>query len=110
MAYSVESTKDVVPKLREVVETTIYADIWERPGLTKRERSMITVATLIARGQGDQMPSHMKRAINNGVTATELTEIITHLAFYVGFPAALSAASTARPLLEEIGAIQPAVK
>jgi 4-carboxymuconolactone decarboxylase len=110
MAYSVDSTKDVVPKLREVVETIIYGDIWERPELSKRDRSLITVAALIARGQSDQMPSHMKRAINNGVTATELSEMITHLAFYVGAPAALTAASLARPVLVEIGALPPLAK
>lgn len=95
--------KLVVPKLREVIETTIYGDIWERPELSKRERSMITVAALIAMGQTDQMPSHMERAMDNGVTASELSEIITHLAFYAGFPAALSSAIVAQPLLEERG-------
>ncbi|MGE4337297.1 MAG: carboxymuconolactone decarboxylase family protein [Pigmentiphaga sp.] len=107
MAYSTAKTKGVVPKLREVIDTTIYGDIWERAELSKRDRSLVTVAALIALRQGDQMPSHMRRAVENGVTAEEISEVITHLAFYVGCPAALSAAFAARPLMEELGFVEP---
>jgi len=95
----------VVPKLVEVVEHTIYGDIWERPELSKRERSMITIAALIAMRQTDQLQSHLEKALDNGLTPTELSEIMTHLAFYAGFPAALSAALVARPLFEALGHI-----
>ena len=95
----------VVPKLVEVIDSTVYGDVWERPELSKRERSMITVAALIGMRQTDQLRSHLEKALDNGVTAQELSEIITHLAFYAGFPASLSAALVARPLFEELGHI-----
>ena len=93
----------VVPKLIEVVDKTIYGDIWERPELSKRDRSMVTIAALIGMRQTDQLKSHMEKALDNGVTPTELSEIMTHLAFYAGFPSSLSAALIARPLFEELG-------
>ena len=95
--------RSVVPKLIEVVDKTIYGDIWERPELSKRDRSMVTIAALIGMRQTDQLKSHLEKALDNGVTPTELSEIMTHLAFYAGFPASLSAALIARPLLEALG-------
>ena len=103
---AVAKAKAVVPKIQDVITSTIYGDVWERPELSKRDRSMITVAALIALGQTDQIPSHMERALDNGVTSQELSEVITHLAFYAGFPAALSAALVAQPLFEELGFIE----
>lgn len=83
--------RQVAPKLIELTETVLYCDVWERPGLSKRDRSLITVAALIATGKADQLPGHMERAIGNGVTREELGELITHLAFYAGWPAAMTA-------------------
>ena len=97
--------KPVVPKLFELIDTLVYGDMWERAELSKRDRSMITIATLIGMRQTDQLRSHMEKALDNGVTAEEITETITHLAIYAGFPAALSAALVAKPLLEERGLI-----
>jgi 4-carboxymuconolactone decarboxylase len=97
--------KPVVPKLFELIETTVYGDLWERPELSKRDRSMITIAALIAMRQTDQLRSHMEKALDNGLTAQEISEAITHLAIYAGFPASLSAALVARPLLHERGFI-----
>lgn len=97
----------VAPKLVEVIDSTIYGDVWERPELSKRDRSMITIAALLAMRQTDQMRSHMEKGLDNGLTAAEISEVITHLAFYAGFPASLSAALVARPLMEEIGYIKP---
>ncbi|WP_051236451.1 carboxymuconolactone decarboxylase family protein [Ottowia thiooxydans] len=99
--------KDTVPKLVEFIDTTIYGDIWERPELSKRDRSLITVSALIAMRATDQMRSHMEKALDNGVTPVELTELITHLAFYAGTPAAVSAALIARPVLVESGFVKP---
>lgn len=96
----------VTPKLFELVEDVAYGDIWERPGLTKRERSLITLAALVGMRQTDQMRSHMEKALDNGVTGDEIGEMITHLAIYAGFPAAISAALVARPLLIEQGLIE----
>jgi len=95
--------RSVVPKLVEVIDQTIYGDIWERPDLSKRDRSMITIAALIGMRQTDQLKSHIEKAIDNGVTPAELSEVLTHLAFYAGFPASLSAALIAGPLLEALG-------
>jgi 4-carboxymuconolactone decarboxylase len=98
--------KPVAPKLVELVETTVYGDVWERPELSKRDRSMITVAALSGMRQTDQLRSHLEKALDNGVTAQEIGELLTHLAFYAGFPAAISAGLVARPLLEELGLIE----
>ncbi len=95
--------RPVAPKLFELIETTVYGDIWERPGLTRRDRSLITIAALIGMRQTDQLRSHLEKALTNGVTAEEISEAITQLAIYAGFPAALSAALAAKPLLEERG-------
>src|ERR1700752_5141853 len=100
---SKEKIKPVVPKLYELIQTTVYGDLWERPELSKRDRSMITVASLIAMRQTDQLRSHLEKALDNGVTPRELSEVITHLAVYAGFPASLSAALVAEPLLCELG-------
>ena len=97
----------VVPKLAEVIDELIYGDIWTRPGLTPRERSLITIAALVGMRQTDQLRSHMEKALANGATTDEISEVLTHLAFYAGFPASLSAALVAQPLFESLGAIGP---
>jgi 4-carboxymuconolactone decarboxylase len=97
--------KAVVPKLHELVENVVFGDIWNRPELSKRDRSMLTVATLIATGRLDPLRSHMEQALDHGVTPQELTELITHVAIYAGFPASVSAALVARPLFEDLGLI-----
>lgn len=99
--------RPVVPRLVEVIDDLIYGDIWTRPGLTPRERSLITVAALVGMRQTDQLRSHLEKALANGATPEELSEVFTHLAFYAGFPAALSAAQVARPLFEDLGVIPP---
>jgi 4-carboxymuconolactone decarboxylase len=86
----------VAPKLAELTEKVLFADIWERPGLAKRDRSLITVSTLVALNRTEQLPFHLKRAIENGVTKEEIIELITHLAFYTGWPNAMSAVRLAR--------------
>ncbi|SAK53904.1 carboxymuconolactone decarboxylase [Caballeronia calidae] len=103
---SKEKVKSVAPKLVEIIDTTVYGDVWERPELSKRERSMITVAALIGMRQTDQLRSHLEKALSNGVTAEQIGELITHLAFYAGFPASLSAALVAKPLLQDLGLIR----
>ncbi len=89
------------PKLVSLTDDVLFGDIWERPGLSKRDRSLITVATLVALYRTEQMASHMKRAIDNGVTVEELVEAITHIAFYAGWPNAMTAITTAKKLFEE---------
>jgi 4-carboxymuconolactone decarboxylase len=93
--------RQVVPRLIEITETLLYPDIWERPGLSKRDRSLITVAALVALYRPDQLKVHTERALANGVTREEISELITHLAFYAGWPSAMSAARVAKQVLEE---------
>jgi 4-carboxymuconolactone decarboxylase len=85
-----------VPKLAEISDTLIYGEVWERPGLSRRDRSLITVAALIAMGRDKQLEGHLARALANGVTRDEISELITHLAFYAGWPAAMTAALVAK--------------
>jgi 4-carboxymuconolactone decarboxylase len=93
--------RQVAPKLVELSETVLYGDVWERPGLSKRDRSLITVAALVALGRSDQLPGHLERALSNGVTREELGEVVTHLAFYAGWPAAMTAGRIARKVFDE---------
>lgn len=88
------------PKLVELTDEVLFGDVWERSGLSKRDRSLVTVAALIANGNTEQLGSHLKRAKENGVSETELVEVITHLAFYAGWPRAMSAALVAKSSLE----------
>lgn len=90
---------DFAPKLAELTDNVLYADIWERPGLSKRDRSLATVSALIAMSRPDQLRSHLALAIQNGLTREELAEAITHLAFYSGWPSAVSAVSAAKEVL-----------
>ena len=89
----------VSPHLVELTQDVLFGDVWERTQLSKRDRSLITVATLVAGYRTNELPFHMKRALENGVTQEELVELITHLAFYVGWPNAMSAIGRARELL-----------
>jgi 4-carboxymuconolactone decarboxylase len=93
--------RQVAPKLIELSETVLYGDVWERPGLSKRDRSLITVAALTAMGRSDQLTGHLERALANGVTKQEIGELITHLAFYSGWPTAMTAGRIAKQVFEE---------
>ena len=86
------------PKLVDITEKVLFGDVWERPELSKRDRSLITCAALVALGKTEQMSFHFPRAIENGVTQQELVELITHLAFYAGWPNAMSAGAKAKEL------------
>jgi len=92
---------DVAPALAEITENVLFGDVWERPGLSQRDRSLITVASLITGYRVNELPFHIKRALENGVTREELSEVITHLAFYAGWPPASSAIPLARKVFEE---------
>ncbi len=92
---------DFAPKLVELTDDVLFGDVWERPGLSKRDRSLITVAALVALYRNEQLPGHLRRAIDNGLTEDELIEAITHLAFYAGWPTAMSAIVTAKNLFEQ---------
>jgi 4-carboxymuconolactone decarboxylase len=87
---------DIAPKLAALTDDVLFDDVWNRPGLAARDRSLITVAALIAGGDAEQLRFHLGRAKENGVTETELVEAITHLAFYAGWPKAMTAANVAK--------------
>ena len=82
---------DVAPKLAELTDEVLLGDVWRRPGLSPRDRSLITVAALVALDRTDQLSSHLGRALDNGVAQEELVETITHVAFYAGWPCAVGA-------------------
>jgi 4-carboxymuconolactone decarboxylase len=88
------------PKLVALTDELLFGDIWERPELSKRDRSLITCAALVAMGRTEQMNFHFPRAVENGVRKEEVVELITHLAFYAGWPNAMSAIAKAKELLE----------
>ena len=91
-----EAVRDVVPDLINYSEKWLFGEVWERPGLKKRDRSLIVVATLIAIGRERQLVGHLNRALDNGVTKQEISESSAHLAFYAGWPAAMTAAQIAK--------------
>ena len=92
---------DIAPKLARLTDSVLFGDVWERPGLSPRDRSLVTVSALIAMNRPDQLRSHMARARTNGVTRDKLIETITHLAFYAGWPNAVSAVGVAREVLPQ---------
>lgn len=92
---------DFAPKLAEITDNVLYGDIWERPELSKRDRSLATVAALIAMNRPGQLRSHLQRAWQNGLTPEELMETITHLAFYTGWPNAVGAIAVAKEVFAQ---------
>lgn len=79
------------PALAEYSDKVLFGDVWERPGLSKRDRSLATAVSLVALYRTNELPGHVKRALDNGITREELVELVTHLAFYGGRPVANSA-------------------
>ncbi len=90
----------IVPKLGELRDSVLFGDIWERPQLSKRDRSLITLAALTALYRTDQLRGHIGRALDNGVTREEISELITHITFYSGWPNGVNAAAVAREVFE----------
>jgi 4-carboxymuconolactone decarboxylase len=87
---------DIAPKFAELTDKVLYDDVWERAGLSKRDRSLVTVSALVALNRPDQLRSHLARARNNGLTQEELVEAIIHLAFYAGWPSGVTAINIAK--------------
>jgi len=95
-----EALRAFAPKLVDLTDNVLFGDVWERKGLSKRDRSLITCATLIALNRTEQQVGHFQRALDNGVKKEEMLEMITHLAFYAGWPVAMSAAQVAKKVFE----------
>ncbi|WP_421990486.1 carboxymuconolactone decarboxylase family protein [Roseococcus sp.] len=96
--------RKTVPALVEFTERVVYGEVWEREDLSKRDRSLVTVAALVASYRPEQLNTHIGRALDNGVTQEELAGLITHLAFYAGWPASMTAARVLTEVLEKRGA------
>lgn len=94
---------DIAPALADYTDNVLFGDVWKRTQLSPHDRSLVTVACLVALYRVNEMPFHLKRALDNGVTRDELVEAITHLAFYAGWPVASTALSIARRVFEEAG-------
>ncbi|MGQ0547943.1 MAG: carboxymuconolactone decarboxylase family protein [Betaproteobacteria bacterium] len=100
---TIGQVRDVFPKLGELTDQVLFGDVWERQGLSKRDRSLATVTALAVIGQSEQLRGHLWRALDNGVTREEIVELMTHLAFYCGWANAGSAALVAKRVFEERG-------
>jgi 4-carboxymuconolactone decarboxylase len=100
---AMQTIGDVAPKLADLTENVLFGDVWERSALSKRDRSLVTVAALVALYRTEQLGFHLQRALENGVTQDELVEEITHLAFYAGWPNATTAMTTAKRVFAEQG-------
>jgi 4-carboxymuconolactone decarboxylase len=92
---------DFAPKLAQLTDDVLFGDVWERTELSPRDRSLVTVAALIANGNTEQLPGHLSRAKQNGLSETELAEVIIHLAFYAGWPRAMSAVRVAKDVFKK---------
>jgi 4-carboxymuconolactone decarboxylase len=107
---------DFAPKIVQLTDDVLFGDVWKRPGLSPRDRSLVTVAVLAATNRPDQLISHLRLALANGLTQDELIEALTHLAFYAGWPSGVAALTQlktittetvpqARPMVEHPGAL-----
>lgn len=92
---------DFLPKMAELTDDVLFGDVWAREELSPRDRSLATVSALIAGGNTEQLPNHLRRALDNGLTETEIKEVLVHLAFYCGWPKAISAINVAKQVLAE---------
>ena len=98
-----KSFGDIAPALADYTDTVLFGDVWERPNLSPRDRSLVTITSLISLYRSNELPFHLKKALENGVTKDEVIETITHLAFYGGWPVANTALPIARKVFEETG-------
>lgn len=100
---------DVAPGLGHFTDDVLFGEVWLREELAPRDRSLVTVAALVSTGKTAQIPGHVRRALDNGVTPAEIGELITHLAFYTGWPNAISAVTEVKRVFDErkIGPVTP---
>ena len=95
-ALSRAAIRAVAPALDQLMQERLFGEVWKRPGLDARDRSIITLAALIAGNQAIELPFYLNRALESGVKPSEISEIITHLAFYSGWPNAMAAVAAAK--------------
>lgn len=100
MAETRAVMREISPKLADLTADVLFGDVWEQPDLSKRDRSLITVAALTALYRTDQLRGHIRRALDNGVTKAEISAVITHMAFYAGWPTAANAVRVAKEVFD----------
>ncbi len=103
---AVDTMKGVAPEFAKMTQDFLFDDIWKRPGLSQRDKSLVTVSSLVALNRIEQVEIHLEKALENGITKEELVAAITHIAFYAGWPAAVSRFSHLRKVLEETEEIE----
>ena len=94
---------DIAPHLAELTDKVLFGDVWENSAVSPRDRSLVTITCLISLYRINEMPFHLKKAVENGLTRDEIVGAITHLAFYAGWPPAMTALPIARKVFEEAG-------
>jgi 4-carboxymuconolactone decarboxylase len=92
----------VAPEFAKLTQDFLFGDIWKRPGLSQRDKSLITVTCLVALNRIEQVEFHLKKALDNGLTKEELVAAITHIAFYAGWPAAVSGFSHLKKVIDQL--------
>jgi 4-carboxymuconolactone decarboxylase len=92
---------DVAPKFAQLTDDVLFGDVWARPGLSQRDRSLATVSALVAMNRPEQLRHHLERALENGLSRDELIEAITHLAFYAGWPSGVTAVGVAKEVFRK---------
>jgi 4-carboxymuconolactone decarboxylase len=98
-----EAFGDIAPQLAELTDKVLFGDVWENPALSPRDRSLVTITSLISLYRTNELPFHLKKAVDNGLAREEIIATITHLAFYAGWPPAMTALGVARKVFEEVG-------
>ncbi|ETT73029.1 gamma-carboxymuconolactone decarboxylase subunit-like protein [Paenibacillus sp. FSL R7-277] len=99
---ALEAFGDIAPSFARYSEEVLFGEVWRREQLSLRERSLLTISALVAGGLTEQLPFHIRLALENGLSEEELIEAMTHLAFYGGWPRAASAIQVAKGIFEEI--------
>ncbi len=92
---------EFIPKLGQLRDDVLFGDVWEQTDLSKRDRSLITVAVLASHYRTDELRGHIRRALDNGVTVDEIKGLITHIAFYSGWPTAVNAGRVAIEVIDD---------
>ena len=98
-----KSFGDLAPQLAEITDTVLFGQVWEQADLSPRERSLVTLASLVSLYRTNEMPFHFRKALENGLRREEIVAAITHLAFYAGWPPAMTALQIARKVFDEAG-------
>jgi 4-carboxymuconolactone decarboxylase len=99
-----KSFGDIAPHLAEITDKVLFGDVWANAALSPRDRSLVTITSLISLYRTNELPFHLKKALENGITKDEIVETITHLAFYAGWPPAMTALQIVRKEFEATAA------